>query len=656
MDKTKVIIIDENVSIKHELHAKLTNLAYQVDNSTQPEALDHIQKNRPDIVLIDVNPDDTTNGMQVAEKIRNLYQLPIIYILPEIESGVLQNLNTTQPDGILFRPFNNQLYSTLELARYHHQVLVKLNQSQSQNNAILRSIKDGVVAIDRQARVLFMNPVAIDLTGWQEHEAIGQSIDEIIKIIDQGTLQPILLTNMVRVFYETRPLADFDVVLSSKNGRQIPVFITIAPLRSQVGDPQGVVIGIRDTTELHRSYQQILLQARRSDTLLRILSTINASLDLDKLLSSLLEETNNLLGADGSAAFLATEDETIYRIVSTFTVHEKLRKIKSDGFEIVARIFDLLLPAGQSISSYTNIQDQIQLPFREFLVREDIRSTVIVNLHRNNQVFGALVIVNVGRSQQYTQDDLQLIKGLADQASDAIVNARLYEQVQASRNRLQALSKRLVEVQEAERRSLARELHDQVGQMLTGLQFLLELGKRKASGDLKGVLEDSQGMVSDLMKQIRDLSMRLLPAMLEDLGLQPTLTWMFDNYSRQTGIQVHFSQSNLDKRLPSYLEMTAYRIVQESLTNVARYAHTDEAYINLDLHEDELHIKIQDHGIGFEQEKVISGSAAFGLTSMRERAYLAGGQLTIKSAPGNGTEIIAILPLKSIMERRKYDR
>jgi signal transduction histidine kinase len=221
---------------------------------------------------------------------------------------------------------------------------------------------------------------------------------------------------------------------------------------------------------------------------------------------------------------------------------------------------------------------------------------------------------------------------------------------------MQYLSKRLVEVQETERRSMARELHDQVGQMLTGLHFSLESGKQKAPDDLKLVFEETQEMVKGMINQVRNLSLRLLPSMLDDMGLLPTLLWHFEQYTMQTGIHVNFSHVNLDQRLAQDIEVTAYRIIQEGLTNTARYAQVNEVEVNVIINDEIVKLDIMDQGEGFDTEKTAIPRKTFGLIGMRERAFLVGGKLKVESSPGNGTKLTAVLPLQDHLERRKHDR
>ena len=253
-------------------------------------------------------------------------------------------------------------------------------------------------------------------------------------------------------------------------------------------------------------------------------------------------------------------------------------------------------------------------------------------------------------------DDKTLLRGLADQASSAIKNAELFEQVSKGRERQRKLAKSLVDIQEAERRQFARELHDRLGQALTGLQFMLESVKKQIKDTPRPELDEIQKYVAEIMEQTREMALNLRPSMLDDLGLVPTLQWHFDRYSNQTGIQINFQGDDSLKRLPMEIETTAYRIIQEALTNVARYAQVQEVFVGLRMEAKTLALEVSDSGRGFDPSADLD-KPAFGLGGMRERASLAGGFLTVTSRPDHGTQIRATLPLDGKnFERRKSDR
>jgi PAS domain S-box-containing protein len=217
----------------------------------------------------------------------------------------------------------------------------------------------------------------------------------------------------------------------------------------------------------------------------------------------------------------------------------------------------------------------------------------------------------------------------------------------AKRNQeLQALSRRLVEVQEAERTHIARELHDEIGQNLTGLKLTLgaipRLGEEGKERNLKLAME----LTTELMGQVRAMSLDLRPGMLDDLGLLPALQWHLDRYTTQTGVCVEFEEEGLrDRRFNRASETAAYRIVQEALTNVARYADIKAARVRVRIVRDKLHLSIVDQGKGFEPEVILAAGRSNGLAGMRERALLLGGTFGIQSSPGAGTRLMAELPL-----------
>jgi signal transduction histidine kinase len=135
--------------------------------------------------------------------------------------------------------------------------------------------------------------------------------------------------------------------------------------------------------------------------------------------------------------------------------------------------------------------------------------------------------------------------------------------------------------------------------------------------------------------------------MLDDLGLLPALLWFFERYESQTGVHVDLKHSGLEQRLAPSIETAAYRIVQEALTNVARHSGVSEVQVRLLVREEQLTVSVEDQGAGFEPEAV-SAMTSSGLTGMRERVFLAQGQLTIQSAKGAGTRILAELPLSDL--------
>ena len=248
----------------------------------------------------------------------------------------------------------------------------------------------------------------------------------------------------------------------------------------------------------------------------------------------------------------------------------------------------------------------------------------------------------------FDDDAQQILSTLADQTALAIENARLYERMRTARDRLQTISRQLVEVQEAERRHIARELHDEIGQILTGLRLVVEMSTTLPADQVETSLGEALTLVNELAVRVRSLSLDLRPTTLDDLGLAPALRWHFERYTAQTNVHVIFKHTGVEgRRFAPEIESTVYRIVQEALTNVARHSGAVEVTARLWADQNTLGIQIEDQGTGFDSELALTDGASSGLSGMYERAALLGGQLTVKAAPGAGARLTAEFPLEA---------
>jgi PAS domain S-box-containing protein len=216
---------------------------------------------------------------------------------------------------------------------------------------------------------------------------------------------------------------------------------------------------------------------------------------------------------------------------------------------------------------------------------------------------------------------------------------------------LQTLSRRLLEVQETERRHLARELHDEIGQLLTALRLLLRLNGDSPSEASENRFAQARSIIDDLISRIRGLSFDLRPADLDQLGLLAALLALFERYTAQTGILVNFKHQGVDRRFPAEVEISAYRVVQEALTNVARHADVSGVDVHVWGDAATLNLQIGDRGSGFDPDAVLKPLRSGGLIGMRERIMLLGGHLSIESSVGAGTTITSELPLDKMKVR-----
>lgn len=212
---------------------------------------------------------------------------------------------------------------------------------------------------------------------------------------------------------------------------------------------------------------------------------------------------------------------------------------------------------------------------------------------------------------------------------------------------LKRQAQKLINAYEDERGRIARELHDEVGQQLIGMKFALEEALRFTDSEASSsAIQNARQILVDLTENVRELSLSFRPSQLDDLGLLPTLLWHFERYTNRTGIQVQFNHTGFDhQHFSQIVEITVYRIIQESLTNVARHAQVDKVSVAIQRLDDRIQITIQDDGVGFDPQEAMNAHASSGLAGMKERAELTGGEMVIHSSPGAGTTISATIPL-----------
>lgn len=232
---------------------------------------------------------------------------------------------------------------------------------------------------------------------------------------------------------------------------------------------------------------------------------------------------------------------------------------------------------------------------------------------------------------------------------------QLIAELHLAHERLQNVSRHFVETQEKERRRLAGELHDEVGQALTGIKLTLEMSRKMPQEEPRR-LEEAQEMMMDLIHRVNDLSLDLRPVMLDEFGLLPALLYFFDNYTRQTGVVVFFQQNDLEeKRFSPQLETAVYRIIQEALTNCARYAQVNEVSVRILMNEGSMLVEVDDHGVGFDSAAQSKTGFTYGIAGMMERAALIGGKLDVESSPGSGTFVCARLPIQITDKNKSFE-
>ena len=659
------LLLAINEKMGRDLHTPLFNLGYTVidEFANNGEVLEKIAEIQPDLVLVGIHNDEGLGGIQFGQQIYSQYDIPVIYISDQSSQTTIRRSGGTTPFGYLFNLMDEkEILATIEVALARHSMERKLRESKQWLNTIVDSISEGLIAVDMAERIQFINPIAETLTGKKRFDFIGKPLDSYLSLFYANSDEPVTFSHAIAFFQNQNFRTGFEALLARKDGVQVPVEIFMSALNGQ--DAQvGMVLTFRDISDRKRSLEDLRNHAMQSAAMLKAAKKLNSRLDVKAVLNAVCMICNTTFETTATSAFLydASRDALISAVI---VINNEVKEYTFDTqsfdarFEIPSALVLNALSQSNPVVAIKDLQalDTSNIPYLNKINEMDVHSLAIAGMYQNNALLGILVTQMHGTLRYFTEEELELLRGLADQASIAVGNATLFEQIIASRERQQSLTRRLVELQESERRGLARELHDQIGQMLTVLQFSLSSMTVGATDEQKREIVKAQNIVRDLIAQTREISINLRPSMLDDTGLVLTLIWYFDRYTSQTNIKVEFRHHNiLEKRFNAEIETAIFRIVQEALTNVARHAKTDSVSVKLQFGEQKIKIEIVDRGQGFNPGNVDTTSH-MGLSSMHERAYAVGGLLEIKSSPAIGTRIHVVIPLVGTVERRQHER
>ena len=327
MVNAQVLIIEDEVIVAENIRTRLLSLGYAVSAvvSSGQEAVQEAAETHPDLVLMDIKLEGDMDGVEAAEQIRARFDIPVVYLTAYANDDTLQRAKITEPFGYILKPFEvRELQTAIELALYKHKMESKLKQSERWLATTLRSIGDGVIATDAKGCVVFMNSVAEALTGWKQEEALGRDLTKVFDIIDEET-HKVTETPATRAIREGVVVGLADHILIPRDGTEIPIDDSAAPIRDDKGNVSGVVLVFRDITE-----------RKRAEEALRESEEYHNSI-IESIPSSLLTIDHNLRVVSANRNFL-----------------QKARRSESDT--IGRRINEVFSPA---VLAYSKLEERI---------------------------------------------------------------------------------------------------------------------------------------------------------------------------------------------------------------------------------------------------------------------------------------------------------
>jgi PAS domain S-box-containing protein len=443
-------------------------------------------------------------------------------------------------------------------------------------------------------------------------------------------------------------------------------YVPDADDRGKVNGFFALVTDITERKRAEEALQERTAELTRSNALIAALGQVAArlqtSFEPDQVMETLGAELKNL-GLNCIVALLEPDSQTavicyISIESSVLTRIERLTGLKLQGLRIPRLpIYDELVEQGHAVFAPNLIElASVALPglprpvLKRALRLGDARPDTpafYLPLKVEDRVFGILNMMG----DDLREDDLPAVSIFASQVAVALENARLFEQVQAGRERLRLLTQQVVSAQEEERKRISQELHDELGQALTAIGLDLAAIKKELPPELapkiREKLAEASALADQLDEQVSEMALDLRPYMLDDLGLVSTLRWYVNRYARRLTIEVEMEAIDFEERVTPEVETALYRVVQEALTNVARHSQANRVSIRLERKESTVAASIEDDGQGFDVEKITGPQAperGAGLVGIRERVDSLGGTLSIQSRPGQGTELTIEIP------------
>jgi len=496
------------------------------------------------------------------------------------------------------------------IALYNSRALETLGNSEERFRAVVQTATDAIISVDSQGKIVFWNPGAERMFGYRAEEVSGQSLSVIIPPTFRGPHQQ----GMKR--YVTSGESEIigrtiEVGGVRKGGIEFPLELSLSAWKTKEGNFFTGII--RDITERKRAEEEIEHLARfpaeNPHPVLR--------LNQEGIILYANESSRELLRAWDCAEGGYAPPFCRQWVTETLQNHAR-RTIEVEVEGQVYAVIVAPVPSAGYVNLYgMDITDRKRMETAIRRAKDELEMRV----------------------QERTAELLRANEALRIEIEE---RKRAEESLQQSEKQLKELSSQLLVAQENERRRIARELHDGIGQALSAAKFSLErkLSQMGGGAPPPGItLEDIIPILQEGIAEVRKISTDLWPSLLDDLGILATISWFCRQFQTvYSNIRIERQVGVEEEEVPHRLKVIIYRILQEAMNNAAKYSQAGVVHLSLDKRNGDIELAIKDNGVGFDPESCRKG---LGLASMKERTELSGGAFSIHSVPGNGTVVRA---------------
>ena len=519
-------------------------------------------------------------------------------------------------------------------ARDHQE---RLRRSEERFRLLVEGVRDyAIFMLDAEGRVTTWNAGAERINGYEAREIMGRhfSVFYTEEDVARGHPETELRIAAAEGGYEEEALRNL------KGGSRRWADVVITALRDEEGNLRGFSKVVRDITERKRAEAEL----RRSlDALLALYEAgqvLSSTLEREQIGAELLEITQRISDLSAACVDLLDEDQRLRTLHATGPEDLRRRARSTPEAE-----------AARRMTLETARHRSFELPPAE---ANEVRLVgLYLPLRVRNRVIGLLEAY--GSEALEKNETVETLASLANQAAGALENARLYEELVERERELQDLVGRLLVAEEEERRRVAYDVHDGLTQMVVAAHQRLQIVAEDhppCTAEGREELEEVIELVRRTVTEARRVIANLRPTTLDDYGLATAVRLQIAEM-RADGYEVGFEETLGKDRLPAALETALFRVVQEALTNVRKHAQATRVHVGLGRHNGAVRLEVRDWGRGFEPAEKGDGGGPgerVGLSSMRERITLLGGELDIRSEPVEGTSVVAEVPLPTIEE------
>jgi len=514
--------------------------------------------------------------------------------------------------------------------------------------ALVDQSNDTIEVVDPETlRFLDVNERACMDHGFTREELLSMSVHDIDPNVRLNEARD-------RLELEKSGFLMVESVHKRKDGSTFPVEVAI---RSIQLDRRYDVAVVRNITQRKEVQEALSRQEATVRSLFQLAKTLTSTLELPVILDLLNFQSMQLVGAESGCAGLRTDCGFSCESFFQGPLPRQFHFGWEPGVGIPGRVFE-------TKKTYVT-NDALHDPFLSDETRTTfgLRSVLCVPVLDCQQDVIAFFALHNKEGGDFLAADVEIAEGIAQVASIAIQNAQAYGKIQQAERELRRLSNRLINIQDDERRRIARELHETTAQDLAALRMSLGSIENKSANfpaSTREAIEDSLQLSDKLIKEVRTISYLLHPPMLEETGLGLAVQWYANGFTRRSGIRLKVDLPENLGRLPRRYETTLFRIMQECLTNIHNHSGCQNAYIRLERDDGQVSMLVQDDGKGIadwsDQVPISATQIGVGIPGMRERVKQLQGRFEVRSSPRQGTTVRAILPIPKGSLRQSHTK